>query len=167
MKKTILITGATDGIGLATAKLLLAQGHFVLLHGRKQSKLDTVKSELENHLNTGQIECYIADLSKLSDVDALADAVTEKHTKLDVLINNAGVLKAPVTITEDGLDIRFVVNTLAPYQLTKDDFGKSITGQYFDNDSGCFAAPHPDAMDADKTTATVKAIEELLDRLTG
>jgi len=117
--KTILLTGATDGIGLATAKMLLEQGHTVLLHGRNAAKLDTVVNDLSTLSGGGHIESYLADLSNMADVEALAKAVTEKHKSLDVLINNAGVLKAPETTTAEGLDIRFVVNTLAPYWLTK------------------------------------------------
>lgn len=119
MQKTILITGATDGIGLEAAKLLLAQGHRVLLHGRSRSKLDIVQKSLSALSNATQVEGYLADLSNLSEVDSLANAIAAKHDKLDVLINNAGVLKAPETTTADGLDLRFVVNTIAPYQLTQ------------------------------------------------
>ncbi|MFK7806024.1 MAG: SDR family NAD(P)-dependent oxidoreductase [Anaerolineae bacterium] len=116
MQKTILLTGATDGIGLETAKMLVEQGHNVLLHGRNPAKLARVANSLSN---SGQIETYVADLSSFSDVKALADKVAKQHASLDVLINNAGVFKVAETITPDGLDVRFVVNTIAPYLLTK------------------------------------------------
>jgi len=57
----------------------------------------------------------VADLSKIADAATLADQVRERHDHLDVVINNAGVFKTPSPITDDGLDERFVVNTLAPY----------------------------------------------------
>ncbi len=114
MPKTILITGATDGIGLLTAKTLAAQGHAVLLHGRSAAKLEAVAAEIG-----GAVESYVADLSHLPDVVALAKQIRGRHSQLDVLINNAGVLKTPDTITPDGLDVRFVVNTFAPYLLTR------------------------------------------------
>ncbi len=114
MVRTILITGATDGIGELTAKMLAAKGHKVLLHGRNAAKLAGVAAEIG-----GDTESYIADLSDMNQVEAMAAQVLEKHTRLDVLINNAGVLKAPNTCTAAGLDLRFVVNTLAPYVLTK------------------------------------------------
>ena len=118
MQKTILLTGATDGIGLATANSLVAQGHTLLIHGRSPAKLDAVAAEL-TALNAGTVETYLADLSDMGEVLALAKAVSDKHDQIDVLINNAGILKTPQTITSDGLDIRFVVNTLAPYLLTQ------------------------------------------------
>ena len=108
---TILLTGATDGIGLKAAERLVAGGHTVLLHGRNPEKLARVGERL------GQ-PTYQADLSDLSQVDALADAVAADHPKLDVLINNAGVFKTSRPLTSDGLDVRFVVNTLAPVRLT-------------------------------------------------
>jgi NAD(P)-dependent dehydrogenase (short-subunit alcohol dehydrogenase family) len=116
--KVILLTGATDGIGLEAAKLLVAQGHHVLLHGRNPSKLQQVETLL-SELGTGKVESFVSDLSSMSDVEAFAKAVTDKHDKLDVLINNAGVLKTPNVRTEEGLDVRFAVNTIAPYLLTK------------------------------------------------
>ena len=105
MTKTILITGATDGIGLLTAKKLTADGHRVLLHGRNTAKLEAAAQKVG-----GQPETYSADLSDLSAVRSLAEVIRSNHDRLDVLINNAGVLKAPQTTLENGLDIRFVVN---------------------------------------------------------
>lgn len=119
MKKTILITGATDGIGLETAKMLISMGHNVLLHGRNPEKLEKVEKMLSCSLNGGYIESYVADLSSMADVEKMARAVTGKHSKLDALINNAGVFNTPIPVTKDGLDMRFVVNTIAPYLLTK------------------------------------------------
>ena len=113
MTKTILITGSTDGIGLLTAKKLAGQGHKVLIHGRSPAKLDTAAAEIG-----GTHETYVADLADLDSVTKLAADISAKHDRLDVLINNAGVLKAPQPVTAAGLDIRFVVNTFAPYVLT-------------------------------------------------
>lgn len=118
MQKTILVTGSTDGIGLETAKLLFSQGHNVLLHGRNQKKLEAAEKTLTALQGGGRVESFVADLSRMADVEALAKAVAGKHAKLDVLINNAGIFKTPDPITQDGLDVRFVVNTLAPYLLT-------------------------------------------------
>ena len=117
MTKTILITGATDGIGLATTRMLLSQGHKVLLHGRNPKKLATVAASLSDYADN--IELFEADLSRLAEVSNLAGQIGQKHRTLDVLINNAGVLKTTDTVTRDGLDARFAVNTIAPYLLTK------------------------------------------------
>jgi NAD(P)-dependent dehydrogenase (short-subunit alcohol dehydrogenase family) len=119
MKQTILITGSTDGIGLETAKLLVSQGHQVLLHGRNPAKLEAAESALSALPGGGSVESYMADLSRMADVEVLAQAVAERHTGLDVLVNNAGILKTPEPITPEGLDVRFAVNTIAPYLLTK------------------------------------------------
>lgn len=114
MPKTILITGATDGIGLLTAKTLAAQGHTVLLHGRSAEKLEAAAKEVG-----GTPERFRADLSRLDEVGALAEEIQSRHDRIDVLINNAGVLKTPQAQTPEGFDIRFVVNTLAPYLLAQ------------------------------------------------
>lgn len=119
MPKTILITGSTDGIGLATANKLVAQGHTVLLHGRNPAKLADVEKAVLALPGAGHVETYVADLSRIENVEDLAAAVIERHAKLDVLINNAGILRAPETLTPDGLDVRFAVNTIAPYLLTQ------------------------------------------------
>lgn len=113
MTKTILITGSTDGIGLLAAQKLAAEGHRVLLHGRSEAKLTKAAEAV------GGAETYLADLSRMGDVAAMAEAVLARHEQLDVLINNAGILKAPQTQTEAGRDFRFDVNTIAPYLLTR------------------------------------------------
>ena len=119
IQKTILITGATDGIGLEAAKLLSAQGHHVLLHGRNPAKLDQAEATVSALSDGARIAQYTADLSRLEEVEALAAAVARDHQSLDVLINNAGVYNAANARTADGFDIRFAVNTIAPYLLTR------------------------------------------------
>ena len=119
MAKRILITGATDGIGYETAKKLAGLGHALLVHGRSSDKLARTKEELLAVPGAGPIETYQADLSDLSAVKEMATAIAEDHPSLDVIINNAGVYKLPDPITKSGQDARFVVNTVAPYLLTK------------------------------------------------
>ncbi|WP_417594339.1 SDR family NAD(P)-dependent oxidoreductase [Parasphingorhabdus sp.] len=119
MTKTILITGSTDGIGLETAKALSAAGHRILLHGRSGHKLADAKTVLDTIPGHGPVKIYVADLSDMAAVEALAVAVTARHDRIDVLINNAGVFAVPDARTAAGLDIRFAVNSIAPYLLTR------------------------------------------------
>ncbi|MEM6638428.1 MAG: SDR family NAD(P)-dependent oxidoreductase [Pseudomonadota bacterium] len=119
MNKTILLTGATDGIGLETAKRLATTGNTLLLHGRNESKLAATKDALSAIAGVGHVETFSADLSDLDAVNALADSVTRQHTKIDILINNAGVFTVAEPVLPSGQDVRFVVNTLAPYLLTR------------------------------------------------
>ncbi|QIZ75801.1 SDR family NAD(P)-dependent oxidoreductase [Ferrimonas lipolytica] len=118
MTKVILITGSTDGIGFETAKMVVSQGHHVLIHGRSPAKLERVVTELSQLAGAGTIESHACDLSSLAEVSAFADLLTAKYGRLDVLINNAGVYKVPEITTSENLDVRFVVNTIAPFLLT-------------------------------------------------
>lgn len=118
MKKTILITGSTDGIGKLAATKLAKDGHQVYLHGRNAEKLQKVLSEVKAESSNERVEGFTADFSDLDAVRKMAEQVKQELPKLDVLINNAGVFESPVSQTEGGLDIRFAVNYLAPYLLT-------------------------------------------------
>lgn len=117
--KKILITGATSGVGLEVAKELAAAGHHLLIHGRSKDRVEPIKEQLSRLPGAGPVEAYAADLSDLSQVAAMAEAVTQAHSSLDVLLNNAGVYKTGTPRTAVGLDVRFLVNTVAPYLLMK------------------------------------------------
>lgn len=117
--KVILLTGATDGIGKETAKKLIAQGHQVLLHGRSAKKLESLRESCTSNAECQNVETFQSDLSDPRQVVVMANSILEKHDRIDVLINNAGVFKVPQSKTADGLDVRFAVNTIAPYLLTK------------------------------------------------
>ena len=115
-KKTILMTGSTDGIGLQAAKVLAAKGHELILHGRSLEKLATIKTA---HPELAGASSFVTDLSDLKETAQMAEAIIAAHPSLDILINNAGVFKAPVAKAPNGMDLRFVVNTIAPYVLAQ------------------------------------------------
>jgi len=119
MKKTILVTGSTDGIGKLVALKLAKDGHEIYVHGRNADKLKAVISEIKTTSNNDNVKGFVADFSDLEAVKNMAKQVNEEMPKLDVLINNAGVYKSRVAKTNDGFDIRFSVNYFAPYLLTK------------------------------------------------
>ncbi|MEM9853879.1 MAG: SDR family NAD(P)-dependent oxidoreductase [Pseudomonadota bacterium] len=114
MSKSILITGSTDGIGFEAAKELAAQGARVILHGRSAAKLEKARAAVP-----GALGAILSDLSHRDGVEELARETHALAPALDVLINNAGIYKTAEPILASGHDIRFVVNTLAPYALTR------------------------------------------------
>ena len=109
--RTVLVTGASDGIGAETAKVLAGQGATVHVTGRSADKLRPVAEAVGT-------EPLIADFSRLDDVRRLADQVGERVETLDLLMNNAGGTFAPSMKTHDGHEPNFQVNHLAPFLLT-------------------------------------------------
>lgn len=118
MIKTVLITGSTDGIGKLTAKKVAESGHKLYLHGRNPDKLQSTISELRSLTKNDSIEGFVADFSSLDAVADMAGQIKKTIPSLDVLINNAGVYKSAKATNASGLDLRIVVNYLAPYKLT-------------------------------------------------
>lgn len=116
--KTILLTGATDGIGKRAALELAQAGQRVLLHGRNPQRGQAVLAELKSASGNTALEYFNADLSSLAQVRGLAAEVQAKHERLDVLILNAGVFMKERVLTEDGFETTFAVNHLAHFLLT-------------------------------------------------
>lgn len=116
--KTVLITGATDGIGKQTALRLAEMGARVLLHGRNPEKGEKVRQEIISKSGNPMVELLIADLQSLKQVRQLASDVKKTTNRLDVLINNAGVYMKKRRLSEDGFEMTFAVNHLAPFLLT-------------------------------------------------
>ncbi|SNS01607.1 NAD(P)-dependent dehydrogenase, short-chain alcohol dehydrogenase family [Dokdonia pacifica] len=119
MSKTILITGSTDGIGKLAATQFATNGHVVYLHGRNADKLAATISEIKTISQNKQVHGFIADFSDLNSVHAMILQIQNEVPKLDVLINNAGIFKSPISKSKDDIDIRFAVNYFAPYILTQ------------------------------------------------
>jgi len=113
----ILITGATDGIGLHTARLLAPTDCRLILHGRNPERLQTAHDTIAA-LARHTPETLRADFSSLADVRAMAQTLTERHSRLDVLLNNAGVYMNEHRTSVDGFELTFAVNHLAPFLLT-------------------------------------------------
>jgi len=117
--KTILITGSTDGIGKMAAFRFVEAGYEVILHGRNPAKLAETIKEIQTATGSKNIQSFVSDFSDLNSVRQMVDAIKQEVPKLDILINNAGIFKSNAPSTADGFDIRFVVNYLAPFVLTK------------------------------------------------
>jgi NAD(P)-dependent dehydrogenase (short-subunit alcohol dehydrogenase family) len=117
---TVLVTGATDGLGRHVALELANKGATVLLHGRNRERCEAVLEEVQSQTGSGAgSQFYLADLSSLSEVRGLAEQILSKHDRLDVLINNAGIIARERQETTDGVELTFAVNYLAHFLLTK------------------------------------------------
>ncbi|NEM91446.1 SDR family NAD(P)-dependent oxidoreductase [Galbitalea soli] len=110
--RTIIITGASDGIGAAAARALSAAGERVVLVGRSAAKTDAMARELN-------ADHFVADFARLDDVRALAAGLLAAYPRIDVLANNAGGIMGERELTVDGLEKTLQVNHLAPYLLTR------------------------------------------------
>ncbi|MFI1936146.1 SDR family NAD(P)-dependent oxidoreductase [Streptomyces purpureus] len=121
--RTILVTGATQGLGRGLAHALAARGDTVLLHGRDRARLESAAAEVRAAAPGAVVRTYLADLSDLDQVAALADQVRAAEPRLDALVNNAvaGGGSRPLVreLSAQGHELRFAVNHLAPYVLTR------------------------------------------------
>lgn len=120
MNKIILITGATDGIGKETAKVLARKGNTIIIHGRnKQKALNTVE-ELKRNTGNNNITYVLANLLSFSEIQKMANEIKQKYTHLDVLINNAGaVFSKERKLTIDGEEQTMQLNVFAPFLLSR------------------------------------------------
>jgi NAD(P)-dependent dehydrogenase (short-subunit alcohol dehydrogenase family) len=117
--KTILVTGASDGIGKETAKTLAKLGHHVIMHGRNPQKTEAAFEEIKKESGNNHIEMYLADFLSLANVKSFADQIIKNYSHLDVLINNAGAQYTDKReITSEGHEKTMVVNVFAPMLLT-------------------------------------------------
>ena len=117
--RTVLVTGATSGIGFETAVALARLGDTVLVHGRTVAKASAAAAEVGRRAGAdARVEPIAADLSSLAEVRRLGAEVAARPEPLDVLLNNAGLYMRRRRLTVDGLETTFAVNHLAPFLLT-------------------------------------------------
>ena len=116
--KICLVTGATHGIGLATARALAHGGAQVLVHGRDLARTRATAQALSRDTGNPAVTAVQADFASLADVRRLAQELSSSLPRLDVLINNAGMMSATPGRSADGYDLTFAVNHLAPFLLT-------------------------------------------------
>ena len=116
--RVFLITGANSGLGYETSKFLLERGATVIMCCRDLVKGEKAKEELLKYNFSGKIELVELDLSDLKNVKEFTESIKDKFDYLDVLINNAGIMAPPKTLSKQGLEIQFAVNHLAHMSLT-------------------------------------------------
>jgi len=118
-ERVFLVTGATDGIGKHTATQLATLSNArVLLHGRNEDRGTRTMEDIYNETGNSNLEFFKGDLSLMRDVNQLADDITKAHSKIDVLINNAGVYEPMRKETDEGYEQTWAVNVMAPFLLT-------------------------------------------------
>ena len=116
--RVVLITGATNGIGRATAEALAAAGATVVVHGRSREKAEAAAHDVAEKTGHRGVEAIVADFGELDQVRRMAAEFRARHGRLHVLVNNAGLVAFDRRATHDGFESHFAVNHLAPFLLT-------------------------------------------------
>lgn len=116
--KTILVTGANSGIGLEAVKLFAGKGAEVIMACRNVEKAEVAAAEVRAVVPEARLVIMALDLADLASVKAFADAVKQRFSTLDVLLNNAGLMAPPLQRTKDGFEIQFGTNHLGHFALT-------------------------------------------------
>lgn len=117
-ERIALVTGASAGIGLETALGLARAGHRVIIAGRDPARTEAARRLVAERAGDGRTEIALADFASLAAVRALADDVLARHERLDVLVNNAGLIVPRFARSADGYEMTLAVNHLAPFLLT-------------------------------------------------
>lgn len=113
-----LVTGATTGIGLATAEGLARSGAHVILGARTPARGEAARDRIATATGSDRLEVVVGDLSVQAEVRRLAEEIARTHDRLDVLVNNAGMVATRRQETADGFELTWAVNHLAPFLLT-------------------------------------------------
>ena len=117
-EKIILITGSTDGIGYQTAIELVKAGYHVIVHGRNREKAELTLKNIQRITNKNNISSVYADLSSFGQIEEMVNDIYYRFNKINVLINNAGIYRPERNLTQEGLEVTFAVNYIAPFLLT-------------------------------------------------
>ncbi|MCJ7438451.1 MAG: SDR family NAD(P)-dependent oxidoreductase [Acidimicrobiia bacterium] len=117
--RVVLITGATSGLGLETARQLARMGASVRLVGRDPAKTTAARADVESAAPGADVATYLADLANLTDVRRLVTEVLERESRLDVLVHNAGALIQERRESPDGHEVTFATMVLGPFALTE------------------------------------------------
>ncbi len=117
--KTAVVTGATSGLGLASARALLGAGATVLLSGRDRERLGAVAAPLVEQYGASRVKVAVFDLADLKSVAAGAADIADQCSTIDILINNAGIMAVPEQRSVDGFEMQFAANFLGHYLLTR------------------------------------------------
>lgn len=117
--KRVLITGATGGIGLAAARDLARRGAKLAIVARSEPRAGEAVRQIKAASGTdGEVDVLLADLASQASIRGLAAEALERYSRLDVLVNNAGAVNSQRRITEDGIELTWAVNHVAPFLLT-------------------------------------------------
>jgi len=116
--KTILVTGATSGIGKATSIALAKKGAHIIFNTRDEQKGIETQREIQEQSDNANVEVLSCDLSSLKEVNTFAEKIQQQYSKIDVLINNAGVFPTSPKTSHDGFEMGWAVNYLAGFLLT-------------------------------------------------
>lgn len=117
--KTVFVTGGNSGLGQETARAMAARGAHVIIAGRDQAKLDEAKTAIESEVSGARIDTIVGDLASLESARACGQEANQRFDKIDLLINNAGVMACPLMHTADGFEMQFGTNHLGHFVLTK------------------------------------------------
>jgi NAD(P)-dependent dehydrogenase (short-subunit alcohol dehydrogenase family) len=118
MQKTILISGATSGLGLEAAKQLAKQQHEIIVLARNKEKAESAVAEIKAFSNNNKIHYYTANLSSQKSIEAAASQIKKDFTKIDVLLNNAGGVFSDFQLSEDGIEMTMANNHFNYFWLT-------------------------------------------------
>jgi NAD(P)-dependent dehydrogenase (short-subunit alcohol dehydrogenase family) len=116
--KVVVVTGGNSGLGFETVKAFAQKGAEVIMACRSISKGEQAKELIIKEIPEGRIEVLPIDLMDLSSIRAFAESFKEKFTKLDILINNAGIMTCPYALTKDGFESQMGTNHLGHFALT-------------------------------------------------